>query len=73
VRSSDVRVAQQLSALAVLPMIGVIALFTFRVISPSALVAVTGAILVALIDLGAWRLVSRMFDSERLLTRYGRS
>jgi hypothetical protein len=33
----------------------------------------TGAILVALIDLGAWRLVSRMFDSERLLMRYGRS
>ncbi len=70
-RSSDVRVAQQLSTLAVLPMVGLLALFTFRVVSPTVKVAVVGAILVAALDLGAWRIVSGLFDRERLLTRYG--
>jgi ABC-type Na+ efflux pump permease subunit len=72
VRANDVRVAQQLSGLAMLPMIGLISLFTFRVIAPSVTVAVAGGVVVALIDMIAWRLVSRMFDRERLLTRYGR-
>ena len=70
-RSSDVRVAQQLSAMSMLPMIGVITLFTFRVISPSVTVAVIGAIALLALDLAAWRVVSAMFDRERLLTRYG--
>jgi hypothetical protein len=70
-RSSDVRVAQQLSALAMLPMVGVLWLFTFRVIDPTVSVAVGGAILLMVVDLGAWRVVSRFFDRERLLTRYG--
>jgi ABC-type Na+ efflux pump permease subunit len=72
VRSSDVRVAQQLSGLAVLPMIGLLALFTFRLVTPSILVAVVAAGLLAALDLAAWRVVSAMFDRERLLTRYGR-
>ena len=72
VRSSDVRVAQQLSGLAMLPMIGLLALFTFRVVTPSVLVAVVAAALLAALDLAAWRVVSAMFDRERLLTRYGR-
>jgi len=72
VRASDVRAAQQLSALAVLPMVGLIVLFTFRDISPSVAVAVAGGALLAAIDAIAWRVVSRMFDRERLLTRYGR-
>jgi ABC-type Na+ efflux pump permease subunit len=73
VRSNDVRVAQQLSALATLPMLGLIALFTFRVISPTVTVAVVGALILAAIDAASWRVVSSMFDRERLLTRYGRS
>jgi ABC-2 type transport system permease protein len=73
VRSNDVRVAQQLSALATLPMLGLIALFTFRVISPTVTVAVIGAAILVVIDAAAWRLVSAMFDRERLITRYGRS
>jgi len=71
-RSSDVRVAQQLSALAVLPMVGLISLFTFRLVTPSVRVAIVGAVLLAALDLGAWRIVSGLFDRERLLTRYGR-
>jgi ABC-type Na+ efflux pump permease subunit len=73
VRASDVRVAQQLSGLAVLPVIGFLALFTFRVISPTVTVAVVVVIVLIVIDLAAWRVVSRMFDAERMLTRYGRS
>lgn len=70
-RSTDVRVAQQLSALAMLPMVGALWLFAFRVISPTVTVAVAGAVLLAALDLGAWRIVAALFDRERLLTRYG--
>jgi hypothetical protein len=73
VRSTDVRAAQQLSALAMLPMVGLLTLFTFRIISPTVTVAITGAVLVGVLDLAAWRVVSRMFDPERVLTRYGRA
>ena len=72
VRSSDVRAAQQLAALAILPMIGISALFTFKVVHPSfAILAAAFAVLVAL-DFVGWRVVSAMFDRERLLTGYGR-
>ena len=70
-RSSDIRVAQQLAALAMLPMVGVVWLFAFRVVTPTLTVAVAGALLLAFLDLGAWRIVSSFFDRERLLTRYG--
>jgi ABC-type Na+ efflux pump permease subunit len=70
-RSNDVRVAQQLSVLAVLPMVALIALFAFRVIQPSVSVAVMGAAILVVFDAVAWRVVSWMFDRERLLTRYG--
>ena len=70
-RSSDIRVAQQLSAIAMLPMVGVLWLFAFQVIAPTVTVAVVGAVLLAVLDLGAWRIVSALFDRERLLTRYG--
>jgi ABC-type Na+ efflux pump permease subunit len=71
-RSSDVRVAQQLAALAMLPMIGVLWLFAFQVIEPTLAVAAAGVALLLVLDLAAWRLVSALFDRERLLTRYGR-
>lgn len=73
VRSNDVRVAQQLSAVTMLPVIGLIALFTFRVLSPTVGVALAGAALLLGLDSVAWRIVSRMFDRERLLTRYGKA
>jgi ABC-2 type transport system permease protein len=71
-RSSDVRVAQQLAALAMLPMIGVLWLFAFRVVEPTLPVAIAGVALLVVLDLAAWRVVSSLFDRERLLTRYGR-
>jgi ABC-type Na+ efflux pump permease subunit len=72
-RSTDVRVAQQLAALSMLPMVGLVSLFTFGVVSPTFGLAVAGAIVLAMLDVGAWRLVSLAFDRERLLTRYGRT
>lgn len=67
-RSSDVRVAQQLSTLASLPPIAVTSLMGFGVIQPTLTLALSlGAVLV-LIDVLAWRLVSALFDGERLLT-----
>jgi ABC-type Na+ efflux pump permease subunit len=71
VRSSDVRVAQQLSGLAMLPMLALIAAFTFSIVSPTVALAVGGAAILSAIDAVAWRVVSAMFDRERLLTRYG--
>ena len=64
--------AQQLSALSVLPLVAFLALFSFRVVGHPAGWSAAGAALLAALDLGGWRLVSRLFDRERLLTRYGK-
>ncbi len=68
VRARDVRVAQQLATLASLPALGVVALISFRVLAPSVPLAVGLALALLAVDLAAWRLVSRMFDRERLIT-----
>ncbi|HET9052520.1 MAG TPA: ABC transporter permease subunit [Candidatus Dormibacteraeota bacterium] len=68
VRAGDVRVAQQLGVLASLPPLGVTALVTFQVITPSVGVAVRFALILAVLDVALWRLVSSMFDRERLVT-----
>ncbi len=65
-RSSDVRVAQQLSILANLPPVALIALIEFNVITPSGLVVGLAAALLAVDALG-WRAVAAMFDRERLI------
>lgn len=67
-RTSDVRVSQQLSTLVSLPPLAVTALMGFGAITPTLRLALLlGAGLLA-IDLAAWRLVSAMFDRERLIT-----
>jgi len=64
----DVRVAQQLGSLASLPPVVVVSLMGFGVIQPTLALALgLGAALLA-IDLLAWRLVSFLFDRERLIT-----
>jgi ABC-2 type transport system permease protein len=68
VRARDVRVAQQLATLASLPTIGVTTLITFRVITPSVQLAVALAVVLLVIDIRAWRFVSKLFDRERLIT-----
>jgi ABC-2 type transport system permease protein len=68
VRARDVRVAQQLATLASLPTLGVTTLITFRVITPSVKLAVVLAVVLLVIDIRAWRFVSKLFDRERLIT-----
>jgi ABC-2 type transport system permease protein len=73
VRSSDVRVAQQLSGLAMLPIFGIASLAAFRVIAPSVPLFLSAAVVLGLGEMAAWRLLTRLFDRERLLTRFGAS
>lgn len=67
-RARDVRSAQQLSTLASLPLLGFTSLVTFQVISPSVSIAVVAALILLVIDLAAWRVVSGLFNRERLIT-----
>jgi ABC-2 type transport system permease protein len=68
VRARDVRVAQQLATLASLPALGVTTLITFRVITPSVMVAIVLALALLALDIVAWRFVTKLFDRERLIT-----
>jgi ABC-type transport system involved in multi-copper enzyme maturation permease subunit len=67
-RSSDIRAAQQLAALASLPSIAVTTLIAINVIHATlSLALILGAALLLANRLG-WRIVSTMFDRERLIT-----
>jgi ABC-2 type transport system permease protein len=67
-RVSDIRVAQQVATLASLPSIAVTTLISLNVIHATLGLAVgLGATLLALDRVG-WRVVSAMFDRERLIT-----
>jgi len=67
-RASDVRVAQQIGALVGLPTILLAYLIAFDVIhATTGLVLVIAAVLLIL-DAFGWRLVSAVFDRERLIT-----
>ena len=67
-RASDVRVAQQLATLAGLPLLGFTSLVSFQIVTPSVPLAVACALGLLAIDLIAWRVVSNLFDRERLIT-----
>ena len=67
-RASDVRVAQQLATLAGLPLLGFTSLISFQVMTPSVPLAIGLALALLAADLVAWRVVSRLFDRERLVT-----
>jgi ABC-type transport system involved in multi-copper enzyme maturation permease subunit len=67
-RSSDVRVAQQLGALASLPTIVVAYLIAFNVIHATLGLGLGLAAALLVLDLLGWRIVSAAFDRERLIT-----
>jgi ABC-type Na+ efflux pump permease subunit len=67
-RSTDVRVAQQLSVLGSIPPLIIVALVSLNVITVSAVLAIGLAAALLAIDLLAWRVVAAMFDRERLVT-----
>jgi hypothetical protein len=68
VRATEVRVAQQLGMLASFPVIGVIVLLISGVIHANFSSAIEFGAGLFIIDLIALRLVSKMFDRERLVT-----
>jgi ABC-2 type transport system permease protein len=67
-RSSDIRVAQQLSVFASLPPLAIIALMQFKVITPSTGLALALAAALLIVDTLGWRAVAAIFDRERLIT-----
>jgi ABC-type transport system involved in multi-copper enzyme maturation permease subunit len=67
-RSSDVRVAQQLSLLASVPVVLTTSLIAFDVIHPTPGLAIGLATLLVFADALGWRIVAPMFDRERLVT-----
>jgi ABC-2 type transport system permease protein len=67
-RSTDVRVAQQLSVLGSLPLLAILALISLNVINVSTALALGLAAALLAIDLLAWRAVAAVFDRERLIT-----
>lgn len=67
-RSTDVRAAQQLSVLASVPPLAIVALMSLNVITVSTALALGLAAALLAFDLLAWRAVAAMFDRERLVT-----
>jgi ABC-type Na+ efflux pump permease subunit len=67
-RASDVRVAQQLATLAGLPLLAFTSLISFQLITPTVPLAIGLGLALLAVDVAAWRVVSRMFDRERLIT-----
>jgi ABC-type Na+ efflux pump permease subunit len=67
-RASDARVAQQLSLLGSLPLLAVSSLIAFDVIHATLRLAIGLAALLLVLDVLGWRVVSAMFDRERLIT-----
>jgi hypothetical protein len=67
-RATDVRVAQQLAALAGLPTLFITYLVAFGVIPASLGLAVGLGLALIVADALGWRLVAAAFDRERLIT-----
>lgn len=72
-RASDVRVAQQLATVASLPLLAFTSLLSFQLIKPSVPIAIGLALALLAADIAAWRVVSGLFDRERLVTGHRRT
>ena len=72
-RATDVRVAQQLGSLAGLPLLAFTSLISFQLITPTVTLAIALALALLALDLAGWRVCSRLFDPERLITGSGSS
>ena len=67
-RTSDVRVAQQIGMLASLPPVFFAVAFALNLIPPTLGLAIVAAVLLLVLDTLGWRITSRLFDRERLIT-----
>jgi ABC-2 type transport system permease protein len=70
-RSTDIRVAQQLSALASLPLLVVVAITSFGLAGKGPGFYIAASAVVLIIDAVGLVLATRAFSRERLLSRYG--
>ncbi len=70
-RANDTRIAQQLGLLVSLPAIAVVVLVALNVITPTLGLALAVAALLLVFDVVGWRVIARLFDSERLITGSG--
>ena len=66
-RVGDMRVAQQLSIIANVPLVFLVALIAFAVIAPSTILGIVGAVALVVLDLVGWGIAVRLFDRERLV------
>ena len=66
-RMSDIRVAQQITLLGSLPLLVVASLLAFDTIHLTTRIAVALVAVLVALDAAGWRLVSRLFDRERLI------
>jgi ABC-type transport system involved in multi-copper enzyme maturation permease subunit len=67
-RASDTRVAQQLGVLACVPTALIAALFAYAVIPATFGIGVACVVLLVFLNVTGWRVTSRLFDRERLIT-----
>lgn len=67
-RASDIRAAQQLSTLGNLPLVALTSLLAFNVIHATLQLALVLGVALLFVDRLGWRIVSAMFDRERLIT-----
>jgi ABC-type transport system involved in multi-copper enzyme maturation permease subunit len=67
-RAGDIRVAQQLGVLASIPTVAVTTLVAIDVIHASLRLALASGIALLVANRVAWRVVSSLFDRERLIT-----
>ncbi|MEO8541180.1 MAG: hypothetical protein ABI577_15670, partial [bacterium] len=67
-RAKDIRVAEHLSGLVLLPAMLPIMLVVTRTIEPSILTWSVFVALVAALDFGLWRVALRAFDRERAIS-----
>jgi ABC-2 type transport system permease protein len=67
-RTSDARVAQQLSVVSSLPLLLLTVAFAFSIIEPSLELAVIFGVALLVADVLGWRLIAPLFDRERLIS-----
>jgi hypothetical protein len=68
VRANEVRVAQQLGMLGGLPAVALILLISLGVVQPDLTFGIKFGVILLLVDVAAFRIVSRLFNRERLVT-----
>lgn len=68
VRANEVRVAQQLGMLGGLPAIALILLISLGTIQPDLTFGIKFGVILLFVDVAALRIVSRLFNRERLVT-----